>query len=64
MTIAAALLPEFDQEMAVTRRVLERVPDVLNPTIHHRGQLTVDRRLLDVPAPSTHGPSADDPGGM
>src|SRR5256885_16133256 len=27
MTIAELLLPEFDQEMATTRRVLERVPD-------------------------------------
>jgi uncharacterized damage-inducible protein DinB len=27
MTIAEMLLPEFDQEMATTRRVLERVPD-------------------------------------
>jgi uncharacterized damage-inducible protein DinB len=26
MTMAAALLPEFDQEMATTRRLLERVP--------------------------------------
>ena len=26
MTIAASLLPEFDQEMKTTRRVLERVP--------------------------------------
>ncbi len=26
MTIANALVPEFDQEMATTRRVLERVP--------------------------------------
>jgi uncharacterized damage-inducible protein DinB len=26
MSIAAALLPEFDQEMASTRRLLERVP--------------------------------------
>ncbi|HEY9519385.1 MAG TPA: DinB family protein [Gemmatimonadales bacterium] len=26
MSIAQSLLPEFDQEMAVTRRVLERVP--------------------------------------
>jgi uncharacterized damage-inducible protein DinB len=26
MTIAETLLPEFDQEMATTRRVLERVP--------------------------------------
>ena len=27
MTIADLLLPEFDQEMATTRRVLERVPE-------------------------------------
>ena len=27
MTIADALLPEFDREMGLTRRVLERVPD-------------------------------------
>ena len=27
MAISATLLPEFDQEMASTRRVLERVPD-------------------------------------
>lgn len=26
MSIAESLLPEFDQEMATTRRVLERVP--------------------------------------
>jgi uncharacterized damage-inducible protein DinB len=26
MSIGASLLPEFDQEMAVTRRVIERVP--------------------------------------
>jgi uncharacterized damage-inducible protein DinB len=30
MTMADTLLPEFDQEMATTRRVLERVPDA-NP---------------------------------
>ena len=27
MSVAASYLPEFDQEMATTRRVLERVPD-------------------------------------
>jgi uncharacterized damage-inducible protein DinB len=26
MSLSAALLPEFDQEMAITRRLLERVP--------------------------------------
>ena len=32
---------------------------VMNHLIHHRGQLTVYLRLLDVPLPSTYGPSAD-----
>ena len=27
MTIAESLLPEFDHEMAVTRKLLERVPE-------------------------------------
>jgi uncharacterized damage-inducible protein DinB len=34
---------------------------VLNHTIHHRGQLGVYLRLLDVPLPSVYGPSADTP---
>jgi len=29
--------------------------------IHHRGQLTVYLRLLDVPVPQTYGPTADRP---
>ena len=33
---------------------------VLNHWIHHRGQLSVYLRLLDVPVPSIYGPSADD----
>ena len=27
MSYAATILPEFDQEMAMTRKVLERVPE-------------------------------------
>jgi uncharacterized damage-inducible protein DinB len=34
---------------------------VLNHLIHHRGQLTVYLRLLDVAVPSVYGPSADEP---
>lgn len=162
MSIAQSILPEFDQEMSVTRRVLERVPDehfawkpheksfslaqlathvanlptwvnvtlttdtfdsgtagrtdpaanraallalfdgnvraaraaiesatdatwmgpwtfqpggkpvftmpriavhrgfVMNHSIHHRGQLSVYLRLLNVPVPSIYGPSADE----
>lgn len=33
---------------------------VMNHLIHHRGQLSVYLRLLDVPLPSIYGPSADD----
>lgn len=31
--------------------------------VHHRGQLTVYLRLLDVPIPSIYGPTADEPWG-
>jgi uncharacterized damage-inducible protein DinB len=33
---------------------------VMNHWIHHRGQLSVYLRLLDVPLPSIYGPSADE----
>jgi uncharacterized damage-inducible protein DinB len=32
----------------------------LNHWYHHRGQLSVYLRLLDVPVPSIYGPSADE----
>lgn len=32
----------------------------LNHLVHHRGQLTVYLRLLDVPIPSIYGPTADE----
>ncbi len=34
---------------------------VMNHMIHHRAQLGVYLRLLDVPVPGTYGPSADEP---
>ena len=34
----------------------------LRHLVHHRAQLTVYLRLLDLPVPSTYGPSADDKG--
>jgi uncharacterized damage-inducible protein DinB len=40
--------------LAVVRSVM------LNHSYHHRGQLTVYLRLLDVPLPSVYGPTADD----
>lgn len=33
---------------------------MLNHWYHHRGQLTVYLRLLDIPVPSVYGPSADE----
>lgn len=38
--------------------VLRRM--VFNHIIHHRGQLTMYFRLLDVPVPALYGPSADE----
>ena len=35
MTIAETFLPEFDQEMATTRRLLERVPAEKGPWKPH-----------------------------
>jgi uncharacterized damage-inducible protein DinB len=40
--------------MAFLRTVL------LNHSVHHRGQLSVYLRLLDVPLPSIYGPTADE----
>ena len=34
---------------------------VMNHLIHHRGQLTVYMRMLDVPLPNIYGPTADEP---
>lgn len=33
---------------------------IVNHMVHHRGQLSVYLRLLDVPVPSMYGPSADE----
>lgn len=53
MTATMYSLPEFDQEMAMTRRVLERVPE-------DELELSVYLRLLDVPVPGIYGPTADE----
>jgi len=33
----------------------------INHLVHHRGQMSVYLRLLDIPVPSLYGPSADEP---
>jgi hypothetical protein len=35
--------------------------EILNHLYHHRGQLTVYLRLLDVALPQVYGPTADEP---
>jgi uncharacterized damage-inducible protein DinB len=44
--------------MTQPRRVVVR--QHINHIVHHRGQLTVYLRLLDVPIPSVYGPTADE----
>ena len=52
------------QGMAMPKGALVRSV-ALNHLYHHRGQLSVYLRLLDVPVPSIYGPSADEgPFGM
>jgi uncharacterized damage-inducible protein DinB len=47
-----------DIYMSITKRELVR--HALSQTIHHRAQLGVYLRLLDIPVPATYGPSADE----
>ena len=88
MTAKADILAHFDARMAAARAALVGRTDaelmapwtlrrgaqefftmpkascwrtfVMNHLIHHRGQLTVYLRELDVPLPSIYGPSADE----
>jgi uncharacterized damage-inducible protein DinB len=54
------VLMDGDQEIwRVPRAVLLRTL-MLNHSYHHRGQLTVYLRELNVPVPSIYGPSADE----
>ena len=49
-----------DQEVMAVPRVALLRSIMLNHWYHHRGQLSVYLRLLDVPVPSIYGPSADE----
>jgi uncharacterized damage-inducible protein DinB len=39
------------------------VRQTINHLVHHRGQMSVYLRLLDIPVPSMYGPTADEPWG-
>ncbi|CCG99410.1 DinB family protein [Fibrella aestuarina BUZ 2] len=45
-----------------TDTVGETIRHAFAQTTHHRAQLGVYLRLLDIPIPGSYGPSADDPG--
>jgi uncharacterized damage-inducible protein DinB len=49
-----------DRELLAMPRVAFARAIMLNHWYHHRGQLLVYLRLLDVPVPSVYGPSADE----
>jgi len=49
-----------EQVMFVTPKKISIRNWTLNHMIHHRGQLSVYLRLLDVPVPGMYGPSADE----
>ncbi|HUF13892.1 MAG TPA: DinB family protein [Longimicrobiales bacterium] len=38
----------------------DNIRQTINHIVHHRGQLTVYLRLLDVPVPQVYGPTADE----
>jgi uncharacterized damage-inducible protein DinB len=53
MSIADALLPEFDREMGVTRRLLDRLPDAQFDWKPHEKSMTLGRlaeHLAELPA--------------
>ena len=53
-------LQDGDQILMSAPRVAVLRSFLLNHYYHHRGQLTVYLRLLDVPLPPTYGPTADE----
>jgi uncharacterized damage-inducible protein DinB len=53
-------LMQGEREVFAVPRVALLRSIMLNHWYHHRGQLTVYLRELDVPVPSIYGPSADD----
>jgi uncharacterized damage-inducible protein DinB len=91
-TTRAATLKLFDEQVAVARAALQKVSDadlmvtwtlksggkvlmsmpriavirsmVMNHIVHHRAQLGVYLRLLDIAIPGSYGPSADDRSGF
>jgi uncharacterized damage-inducible protein DinB len=51
---------KFGDRVAFTQPRAKVVRQTINHLVHHRGQLTVYLRLIDVPIPSIYGPTADE----
>lgn len=51
---------KMGEQTLVTLPRYEAVRTHINHLCHHRGQLTVYLRLIDVPVPSIYGPTADE----
>ena len=51
---------KFGDRVVMTLPRADVVRQHINHLIHHRGQLTVYLRLVDVPVPSIYGPTADE----
>jgi uncharacterized damage-inducible protein DinB len=51
---------KFGDRVVMTLPRAAVVRQHINHLIHHRGQLTVYLRLIDVPVPSIYGPTADE----
>ncbi len=70
-TIAAMKDSDFDKPWSLRMgdKVLMSQPrgaaarSTINHLVHHRGQMSVYLRLLDIPVPSLYGPTADEPWG-
>ena len=50
----------FGEQVILSQSRADIVRHLISHTIHHRGQLSVYLRLLDVPVPYIYGPSADE----
>jgi uncharacterized damage-inducible protein DinB len=51
---------KMGNQVLLTQSRWEGVRGTINHLVHHRGQLTVYLRLVDVPVPSIYGPTADE----
>ena len=60
--LAESWVLRHGDEVYMTMTKGETIRHAFSQTIHHRAQLGVNLRLLDIPIPGSYGPSADEPG--